>query len=273
MEKNNDFAKMTKKLKLHTIETGSFRADGGVMFGAVPKRFWSIKYPVDEKNMCVLSMRCLFLETENRRILIDTGVGDKQLKKLKYYQFHNLKNIVEEIREIGYEPHEVTDVVLSHLHSDHCGASTVFDETQTAVPTFPNATYYISRKQWDNYRNPHPFEAGAFFPENIEPVYETGQIRFVENDMELTPDCRLKLFDGHTPGQIVIFFETEDDTFVYAGDVVPTSLHLSLGWLSGFDNCATLAYSEKERLFEMAKKENRKFVFYHDMHKICAEAK
>jgi glyoxylase-like metal-dependent hydrolase (beta-lactamase superfamily II) len=252
-------------LKLHTIETGYFRADGGVMFGAVPKKQWSRKYPADKNNMCVLSMRCLFLETENRRILIDTGVGDKQLSKLKFYDFHNLKSVVDEIREIGFEPHEVTDVVLSHLHFDHCGASTVFDETQTIVPTFPNATYYVSRKQWDNYRNPSPFEAGAFFAENIEPVYEAGQICFVENDMDLTPDCRLKLFDGHTPGQIVVFFETDNEAFVYAGDVVPTSLNLLLGWLSAFDNCAVVAYREKERLLEMC--ENRKFVFYHDAYK------
>ena len=253
-------------LRLHTIETGYFRADGGVMFAPIPKKYWSRKYPTDENNLCVLSMRCLFLETENRRILIDTGVGDKQLSKLKLYNFHNLKNIVEEIRTIGYEPHEVTDVVLSHLHFDHCGASTVFDEkTQTIVPTFPNATYYLSRKQWDNYRNPSPFEATSFFPENIEPVYDAGQLYLVENDMELTPDCRLKLFDGHTPGQIVVFFETENEKFVYAGDVVPTSLNLSLGWLSGVDNCAVVAYSEKERLFEITK--GRRFVFYHDVNK------
>jgi glyoxylase-like metal-dependent hydrolase (beta-lactamase superfamily II) len=251
-------------LNFHTIDTGYFLADGGVMFGAVPKKYWSKKYPADENNMCVLSMRCLFIETESRRILIDTGVGNKQLSQLKYYHFHELKSIAEEIHRIGYAPGEITDVVLSHLHFDHCGASTVFDEKQNIVPSFPNATYWVSRKQWDNYRNPSAFEAGAFFAENIEPVYEAGQIRFVENDTELTPDCRLKLFDGHTPGQIAVFFETETGAFVYAGDVVPTSLNLSPGWLSAFDNCATLAYSEKERLFEMTKRENRTFIFYHD---------
>jgi glyoxylase-like metal-dependent hydrolase (beta-lactamase superfamily II) len=135
---------------------------------------------------------------------------------------------------------------------------------QNVVPTFPNAIYWISHKQWNNYRNPPAFEAGAFFAENIEPMYEAGQIRFVENDIELTPDCRLKLFDGHTPGQIVVLFETENDAFVYAGDVLPTSLNLSLSWLSAFDNCAVLAYSEKERLFDITKRENRRFVFYHD---------
>jgi glyoxylase-like metal-dependent hydrolase (beta-lactamase superfamily II) len=251
-------------LNFHTIETGYFLADGGVMFGSIPKRYWSKKYPADDNNMCVLSMRCLFIETENRRILVDTGVGDKQLSKLKFYKFHKLKSVVDEIRRIGYAAHEITDVVLSHLHFDHCGASTVFDDAQKPVPTFPNATYWVSCRQWDNYRNPSPFEAGAFFAENIEPVYEAGQIGFVENDMELTPDCRLKLFDGHTPGQIAVFFETATERFVYAGDVVPTSLNLSASWLSAFDNCAVTAYSEKERLFEMAKKEKRRFVFYHD---------
>ena len=256
-------------LKFHLIDTGQFLADGGVMFAPIPKKYWLRKYPADVHNMCVLKMRCVFLVTENRRILIDPGVGDKQLSKLKHYHFHDLKNVVDEIRNIGFESHEITDVVLSHLHFDHCGAGTIFDESKTAIPTFPNATYHLSRKQWDNYRNPSLFEAGSFFSENIEPVYEAGQLHFVENDMELTPDCRLKLFDGHTPGQTVVFFETKNEAFVYAGDVVPTSLNLSVGWLSGVDNCATLAYSEKERLFELIKSEGRgrKFVFYHDAYK------
>lgn len=251
-------------LNYHIIEAGYFLADGGVMFGPVPKKYWSKKYPVDENNMCVLSMRCLFIETENRRILVDTGAGDKQLPKLKYYQFHKMKNIVDEIRRIGYEPHEVTDVILTHLHFDHCGAGTILDERYETVPAFPNAAYWVSRKQWENYRNPSPFEAGAFFAENIEPVYDAGQLRLVEGDTELFPACRLKLYDGHTPGQIVVFFETDDDAFVFAGDVVPTSLNFSLNWLSAFDNYAALGYDEKKRLFEITRKENRTFIFYHD---------
>lgn len=128
-------------LKFHIIESGYFLGDGGVMFGPVPKKYWSNKYKTDENNMCEMSLRCLFIETDNRRILVDTGLGDKHNPKLKFYQPYNQKNIVEEIRKIGYAPEEVTDVILTHLHFDHCGASTVLDEKNRAVPTFPNATY------------------------------------------------------------------------------------------------------------------------------------
>lgn len=251
-------------LNYHIIDAGYFLADGGVMFGPIPKKYWSKKYPVDENNMCVLSMRCLFIETESRKILVDTGAGDKQLPKLKYYQLHKMKNIVDEIARIGYQPFEVTDVILTHLHFDHCGAATQFDDSYDVIPTFPNATYWVSRKQWENYRNPSPFEAGAFFAENIEPVYESGQLHFVENDMELFDACRVKLFDGHSPGQLVVFFETDDEKFVYPGDVIPTSLNFSLNWLSAFDNCASTAYSEKKRLLNLVNDENRTFIFYHD---------
>ncbi|HBG40014.1 MAG TPA: MBL fold metallo-hydrolase [Porphyromonadaceae bacterium] len=251
-------------LNYHILETGYFLADGGVMFGPVPKRYWSAKYPCDEKNMCVLSMRCLFIETENRKILVDSGAGDKHFPKLKYYGLHKMKDIREEIRHIGYAPHEVTDVIFTHLHFDHCGGGTVFDEAYETVPAFPNATYWVSRKQWDNYRNPSPFEAGAFFADNIEPVYESGQIHFVEEDTELFPSFDLKLYDGHTPGQIAVFFETETEKLAFPGDVVPTSLNRSLSWLSAFDNHAALAYDEKKRFLDLARKDSRTLIFFHD---------
>jgi gliding motility-associated protein GldM len=140
-------------LKYHIIESGYFMGDGGVMFGAVPKKYWSAKYKTDENNMCVMSMRCLFIETESRRILIDNGLGNKHNNKLKFFQPHNTVDIRDEIRKIGYEPEEVTDVIISHLHFDHCGGSTILNDDNEAVPAYPNATYHVSLKQWNNYRN------------------------------------------------------------------------------------------------------------------------
>ncbi len=255
-------------LNYHTFEAGKFYADGGVMFGSAPKKYWSKKYPVDKDNLCILSMRCLLIETQSRLILVDTGVGDKHFSKLKYYKFHDVKNISETIAEKGFGTDEITDVVLTHLHFDHCGGCTQIGQNNKTIPVFPNATHWVSRKQWENYRSPSQFEAYSFFSDNIEPVYHANRLQLVEKDMELTPNCSIKLFDGHTPGQIALFFETENKKYVFPGDVIPTSLHLNLGWLSAYDNNASLAFDEKKRLLDICRDENRIFIFYHDAYKI-----
>ena len=251
-------------IKFHIIESGYFMADGGAMFGPIPKMYWERKYPCNENNLCVMAMRCLFVETENRRILIDTGVGNKH--ELKFYQPHKLKDIVEEIKKIGYEPNDITDVVLSHLHFDHCGYATQFDENKNAIPTFPQATYWLSKAQWENYRKPRLFEKDSFFAENIDPVFESNQLRLIEVDTELFAGFSLKLYDGHTPAQIAVFIDTEKEKIVFPGDVVPTSAHVSLGWLSAYDNNAALAIEEKKRLLDKVVQEERRAIFYHDAH-------
>lgn len=256
-------------IKFHIIESGYFMADGGAMFGPIPKMYWERKYPCNEKNLCVMAMRCLFVETENRRILIDTGVGNKH--ELKFYQPHNLKDIVEEIKGIGYEPHEITDVVLTHLHFDHCGYATCFDKDKKAIPTFTNATYWLSKAQWENYRSPLLYEKDAFYPENIEPIYNANQLKLINEDVELLKGFSLKLYDGHTPGQIAAFIDTKNEKIVYPGDVVPTSAHVSLGWLSAYDNNAALAMEEKKRLLDKVVEEERTAIFYHDAKTVSAK--
>lgn len=251
-------------LKFHIIESGYFLGDGGVMFGPVPKKYWSAKYKVDENNMCEMSLRCLFIETKDRRILVDTGLGDKHLSKLKFFRPYNLKSIPDEIMKIGYKPEEVTDVILTHLHFDHCGASTVLNENNQAVPTFPNATYWLSLAQWKNYRNPSLFEKGSFFADNIEPIYDAGQLQFVMEDKELTKGIKMELYDGHTPGQIVVLLDTDEGNYAFPGDVVPTSLNLQLSWLSAYDNSVVIAMEEKKRFLDKAKKDQRTLIFYHD---------
>ena len=251
-------------IKFHIIESGYFMADGGAMFGSIPKIYWERKYPCNEDNLCVMAMRCLFVETKDRRILIDTGVGDKH--ELNFYQPHKLKNVIEEIEKIGYTSNEVTDVILTHLHFDHCGHATCFDDDKNVVPTFPNATYWLSKAQWDNYRNPRLYEKDSFFPENIEPVFKSNQLNLIENDIELFQGFNLKLYDGHTPGQIAVLIDTEKEKIVFPGDVIPTSAHVSLGWLSAYDNNAALAMEEKKRLLDLIILDKRTAIFYHDAH-------
>lgn len=238
--------------------------DGGVMFGAVPKKYWSAKYKTDENNMCVMSMRCLFIETDTRRILVDTGLGDKHLSKLKFFQPFDLKNIRDEIREIGHEPEDVTDVIISHLHFDHCGGNTLLNEKSEAIPAYSNATYHLSLAQWNNYRSPSLFEKSSFFADNIEPVYDAGQLRFVLEDIQLDDNIKLELYDGHTPGQIAVLFENEEGKYAFPGDVVPTSLNLQLSWLCAYDNSMVIAMKEKKRFMDKARAEKRTLIFYHD---------
>ena len=127
-------------IKFHIIESGYFMADGGAMFGPIPKIYWEQKYPSNENNLCQMAMRCLFVETENRRVLIDTGVGNKH--ELKFYQPHNLKDMVEEINKIGFSPDEITDVVLTHLHFDHCGFATVLNENGKAMVGYFSSVWH-----------------------------------------------------------------------------------------------------------------------------------
>ena len=256
-------------IKFNIIESGYFMADGGAMFGPIPKMYWERKYPCNEDNLCVMAMRCLFVETQDRLILIDTGVGNKH--ELKFYQPHNLKDIVEEIKKIGYAPYEITDVILTHLHFDHCGYATCFDDDQKTIPTFPNATYWLSHAQWENYRKPRLYEKDSFFAENIEPIAKANQLQLVYEDIELFNGFSLRLFDGHTPGQIVVFIDSKQEKLIYPGDVIPTSAHVSLGWLSAYDNNVALALEEKKRLLDLIVAENRRAIFYHDAHVVSAK--
>ena len=251
-------------LKFHLIESGYFLVDGGVMFGPIPKKYWSKRYPCDENNMCEMALRCLLIETDNRKILVDTGVGDKHFSKIKYYQPHNIKNVPEEIQKIGIALENITDVVLTHLHFDHCGACTVINEKNDVVPTFPNATYWVSKAQFQNYRNPVLFEKSSFFANNIEPVFEGGLLKFVTEDSDLTENVHLGLYDGHTPGQIAVFFETDRKSYAFPSDIIPSSPHYSLEWLSAYDNNLALAMEEKQRFLEKVNKDNRTLIFYHD---------
>lgn len=250
--------------RFYLIESGYFFVDGGAMFGPIPKKYWSRKYPCDVHNLCVMAMRTLLIDAGARKIIIDTGAGDKHLAQLKFYQPHRLKNVVEAIKKVGFAPEEITDVVLTHLHFDHCGGTTYFDDSQSVSITFPRATHWLSCAQWKNYRNPCRYERDSFFAENIEPVFDAGKLQLIDEDTLLCENVCLHLYDGHTPGQITVFIDTETEKIVFPADVVPTSAHVSLGWLSAYDNHAALAMEEKKRFLTKVVAENRTLIFCHD---------
>ena len=195
-------------MKLYTIETGYFNADGGACFGVVPKRVWKKRYPCDDDNFCRLNMRCLLIDTGDRRILIDTGAGTKQTDYFKLYGMKELIDFEQELPRLGYTCDSITDVILTHLHFDHCGGCTRYGEGKALELTFKNAYYWVSEAQWKNFRTPNVREGDAYFPENMMPVYDAGRLKLVTEPLSLTPDVRLKIFNGHTVGQLVTYITT-----------------------------------------------------------------
>jgi glyoxylase-like metal-dependent hydrolase (beta-lactamase superfamily II) len=247
------------------LTTGFFHADGGAMFGAIPKRAWSRKYPVAEDNTCVLAMNCLLVWNPSKVILLDTGVGTKELSELSYYGFHDTQAIAERIRAQGFEQEQITDVVLSHLHFDHCGGCTYYDAQGNLRITFPNARHWVGLKQWDNYLHPNALEKTSFRSGDMYPVYEAGLLQTVESDdYELIDGFRLYTYDGHSPGQLVSVFELEDGLGIFAGDVIPTRANFPDTWISAYDTHPLQSLDAKIRLKKKMKEKPSQLFLYHD---------
>lgn len=257
-------------MKLTKIESGTFLVDGGAMFGVVPKVVWQKRYPADENNYCRLAMRSLLIETNGRLILIDTGVGNKQMDYLKYYGIEGLISYEEELLKLGYSSNDITDVVLTHLHFDHCGACTIFNEDKTEIiPAFPNATYWVGKEQWENFLNPNIREGDSFFMENMMPIEKAGLLKLVDKDFFLTPDIELRLYSGHTVGQLSAYIQYKDKTLVYTGDVIPFVAAIPIAWVSAYDTYPIISMEEKTRMLKEAYEKKQTLFFEHDNYNEC----
>lgn len=262
-------------MDVQIIDTGCFYADGGAMFGAIPKTAWSRRYPSNEKNGCILTMRSLLIsKAPEKIILVDNGAGNKHLGQLSYYNFFDLVDLEEELQKKGIAPEQVTDVVLTHLHFDHCGYSTQKNEkTEELYPSFSNAIHWVSRRQWENFLHPNPLEKESYFMENMQAVADKGLLRLIDTDTELCPDIELRIFDGHTPGQLVPYITTHGRTFVFAGDVIPLAASVSPEWISAYDTYPVTSYQEKIRMLEEAAREGLVLIYCHDAYTKCSTVK
>lgn len=262
---------------LHLINTGYFHADGGAMFGTTPQSAWRRRYACDEQNRCVLAMRVgLVVTSSGRIVLIDTGVGNKQLEQLRTttYQFFELTDLCDAIRPYGIVPEQVTDIVLTHLHFDHCGYVTK-KEAGRIIPAFPNAVCWVSQTQWENAVRPNPLEADSYFPENMDVIEKMGKLRVIrEKEYELCEqEIILRLYDGHTLGQLVPYVRTDQSVFVFAGDVIPIAAQASPKWISAYDIYPLVSYHEKIRLLNDVADNNYIIVHYHDVDMPCTTVK
>jgi glyoxylase-like metal-dependent hydrolase (beta-lactamase superfamily II) len=236
------------------------------MFGAVPRREWQRTYPADDEGNCRLAMNCLLVWNEKRIVLLDTGVGLKNFGKLSFYRFHDLADIAKMVCSYGLKTEQVTDVVLSHLHFDHCGGCTHLFDNQIKI-TFPKATHWVGKQQWETYLNPNDLERHSFRRQDMLPVFEAGLVRLINTDLELFEGFNLSLFNGHTKGQIVSQIDLgRQKTLLFSGDVIPTEAHLPDTWISAYDIEPLESLAAKKRIRKLTDGKRTIHVFYHDAH-------
>ena len=244
--------------------------DGGALFGVVPKSLWAEKYPANEKNLCNLSMRCMLIIVEDRRILIDTGIGNKQDEKFfGHYYLNGTDTLKGSLEKAGVTFDDITDVVLTHLHFDHCGGGVEYNEDKVPAPAFKNARYWVSRQQWEWAVDPNQREKSSFLTENFIPVEKNGQLEYIDKNFELVQGVELRLFNGHTDGQIIPFINYNNKTIVFAGDLIPTSAHVPLSWICAYDTKPLVAFDEKKELLKLAFDNNYTLFFEHDINIEC----
>lgn len=259
-------------MKVSTIIAGYFKLDGGAMHGVVPKSMWQKVNPSDDNNMCTWAMRCLLIETGDRKILVDNGMGDKQDEKFySHFHPHGEETVESSLAKHGYTPADITDVFLTHLHFDHCGGS-IKREGDKLVPVFPNATYWSNQSHWDWAIEPNPREKASFLKENILPIQESGQLKFIDvkDGEEWISGIRIHYVDGHTEQMMLLQLSTDNNTFLYCVDLVPSAAHVSMPWIMSYDMRPLNTLDEKQRLLGKAVEENWTLIFEHDPKIECA---
>jgi len=253
-------------MKLHTINTGLFKLDGGAMFGVVPKAIWQKTNPADSNNLCTWAMRCLLIEDGNKLTLIDTGIGNKQDEKFfSHYYLHGDDSMNKSLANLGFSMDEVTDVFLTHLHFDHVGGAVVRNNEKLA-PAFKNATYWSNEKHWQWAAEPNAREKASFLKENILPIKESGQLKFVEEkeNIEWQKGINISFAYGHTDAMMLPKMSYKGKTIVYMADLLPSVGHLPLPYVMAYDMFPFKTLTEKQAFLEEAVENNYILYLEHD---------
>ncbi len=249
---------------VRTLEAGALWLDGGAMFGSVPKPLWTRTNPADERNRIRLAMRTLLLEGHGRRVLVDTGLGDKSDERFRdLFRVEDEPPLAASLAAAGLTPADVTDVVLTHLHFDHAGGATRRLDGRL-VPTFPQARYWVQRRNWDNAHAPNPRERASYLGEHFDPLAEAGVLEFVEGAAEPWPGFRLITADGHTRGQQLVRVSGGGETLYFVADLIPTAAHVRIPFVMGYDVAAIETMTEKRELLAAAVRERAWIVLEHD---------
>jgi len=260
-------------MKLHSIETGYFKLDGGAMFGVVPKVIWHKINPADENNLCTWQMRCLLVEDGDKLILIDTGMGDKQSQKFfSYYYPHGDANLISSIKAAGFTPDEVTDVIFTHLHFDHCGGGIMLKNGKPEI-VFKNATYWSNKEHWTSAVTPNARERASFLKENFMPLEANSQVSFIDLQHSPFENISFILVHGHTEAQLIPHIKYGDKTVVFTADLLPSVGHLPLPYIMGYDLNALQSLKEKTAFLETALANDYILFFEHDKYNECCTLK
>ena len=245
----------TYNVKLYTINTGYFKLDGGAMFGVVPKSIWQKTNPADENNLCLWAMRCLLIVDEDRVILVDNGIGNKQDEKfLKLYYLHGDDTLEKSLASHGYSRDDITDVFLTHLHFDHCGGSIERNSEGSLVLAFKNATYWSNRAHWEWAVIPNDREKASFLKENILPIQESGRLKFIDNQdgVTFTENIKIRFAYGHTDSMMLPQISYKGKTILFMADLLPSIGHIPLPYVMAYDMFPMKTLEEKKRYLEEA---------------------
>lgn len=262
-------------MTIYPLNTGNFKLDGGAMFGVVPKTLWSRTNPADENNMCNWSMRSMLIQDGNRLILIDAGIGDKQSEKFfSHYYMNGNDSLSGNLLKLGFSKEDITDVFLTHLHFDHCGGAIQWNKDHTDFePAFKNATYWSTENHWKWATEPNPREKASFLTENILPIQESGQLKFVQRTGNYTQNVfsnfDVLFVDGHTESMMIPHIHYKDKTLVFMADLLPSIGHIPLPFVMGYDTRPLITMGEKELFLNEAA--NKEFVLFleHDSINEC----
>ncbi|MGQ0539239.1 MAG: MBL fold metallo-hydrolase [Gemmatimonadaceae bacterium] len=256
--------------RVHAIQAGGQKLDGGAMFGVVPKPLWERRMAADARNRIQLGMRCLLIEHPDGLVLIDTGAGNKE--NSKFQEIYGLENagargrtaLEDGVREAGYTPDDVAWVINTHFHFDHAGGNTYLDEEGVVRPSFPRATYVVQKGEYDFAMRPNERTSASYFPRNWECIREAGKLRLIDGEPEILPGVRLLRTPGHTPHHQSIVLSQNGETAMYLGDVVPTTAHLPLPWIMGYDVEPLVTLESKRTLLARAEAQGWLLLFEHD---------
>jgi glyoxylase-like metal-dependent hydrolase (beta-lactamase superfamily II) len=245
-------------MNLHTIDTGFFKLDGGAMFGVVPKTIWNKTNPADENNLCTWAMRCLLIEDEGRLILVDTGIGNKQDQRFfSHYYLHGNASLDSSLAALGFHSDDITDVFLTHLHFDHVGGAVTRDNEKLA-PAFKNAIYWSNQQHWDWAVYPNEREKASFLKENILPIEESGQLKFVptEDGFQFSKNIQVRFAYGHTDAMMLPLITYNDQHILYMADLLPSAGHIPLPYVMAYDMFPLKTLTEKKVFLNEAVEKN-----------------
>tara|TARA_B100001250_G_C19788144_1_gene785137 strand:- start:430 stop:1266 length:837 start_codon:yes stop_codon:yes gene_type:complete len=259
-------------MKIHVINTGKFKLDGGAMFGVVPKTIWSKTNPADKNNMCSWAMRCLLIEFNDKKILIDTGIGNKQSDKFfQYFYLHGKDSLLKSLNEINIKPDQITDVFFTHLHFDHCGGAIIKKNNKYEL-LFKNARHLTNKAHWKLANNPNKREKASFLKENFELIKKQNKLIFI-NEGNLYNNIEVRFFYGHTEAQMIPIISIGNKKLVFTADLLPSIGHIPLPYVMGYDTQPLITLKEKKLFLEEAA--NNQYILFleHDYKNECCTVK